>query len=190
MNICWVDIGCHDPDAAAAFYGALFGWIYTEPDEDGYRIAHRDGRQVSGLGRAEDPGPPYWTVVLGVDDIHASAREFAAKGARFVVPPAQVGDRGHTAVAVDPVGARISLWQAGTLAGTRVTDFADITLSTDRPAEARAFYGDGLKTVDGPTFWLVSFTATAAAALSLGATRLTATTFRDPAGAIFGIREG
>src|SRR3954452_3297350 len=116
-TVCWVDIGAPDPAAAAAFYAELFGWTYTDSGADGYRVATLGGRAVSGLGPAEDPGPPYWTVVVGVEDIDDSVTTCAAAGARIVVPPAAAGELGLAAVVVDPVGAPLSLWQPGTHAG-------------------------------------------------------------------------
>ncbi len=38
-TVRWIDIGAPDPGAAAAFYGALFGWIYTDSGTDGYQVA-------------------------------------------------------------------------------------------------------------------------------------------------------
>jgi uncharacterized protein len=209
-TVCWVDIGVRDRGAAAAFYRELFGWVYTDPAPDGYRVAMLDGRAVSGLGPAEDPGPPYWTVVVGVEDIDAAVGSFTAAGATIRVPPVTAGELGRSAVVVDPVGAPISLWQPGTQTGMQVAGeqgtFAAIELLTDRPDEASDFYrrvlgwqtGGGKLTDDGrPSLWLVNFAcgdvdATVATALRLGATRApvtsdTATVLRDPAGALFGL---
>ncbi|WIM92970.1 VOC family protein [Actinoplanes oblitus] len=199
-TVCWIDIGAPDPDATAAFYGELFGWTYTASGADGYRAALLDGRAVSGLGPAEDPGPPYWTAVLSVEDIDAAAAAFAAAGARIVVPPAPVAELGHAAVVVDPVGAPVSLWQPGTQTGMQAVGehgaFASIELLTGRPDEASDFYRrvlgwhlDGTERrpetgVRGtpppsptpqPSLWLVNFTsddvdATVTSALRLGAT--------------------
>ncbi len=144
LPVCWIDLGSPDPTRAAGFYAELFGWTYGDPDPAGYQVARLAGRDVSGLGPAEDPGPPYWTVVLAVEDIDAAARTARAAGARIVVPPAPAGDLGHAAVAIDPVGAPISLWQPGTHAGMQVRGepgtFTAIELFTSRPEEAIAFY--------------------------------------------------
>src|SRR2546423_7902378 len=109
-TVCWIDIGVPDRDRAAAFYGALFGWAYTDPAPDGYQVALLDGRAVSGLGPAEDPGPPYWTVVVSVEDIDASVKTFTAAGARILVPPVAAGGPGRAPVVVDPAGPPVPLW--------------------------------------------------------------------------------
>ena len=48
---CWIELFTPDTDAAAAFYGGLFGWTATDPDETfgGYRQFLRDGVPVAGL---------------------------------------------------------------------------------------------------------------------------------------------
>jgi predicted enzyme related to lactoylglutathione lyase len=143
-SVCWIDIGCEDPAATARFYAAIFGWTYTEPDPSGYRVAMLDGRAVSGLGPAEDPGPPYWTVVVGVDDIYASVETAVTNGARIVVPPATAGHFGKGAVGLDRVGAPLSWWQPGTQTGMQVAGehgtYAGIDLLTGLPEAAHAFY--------------------------------------------------
>src|SRR3954468_3134579 len=118
--VCWIDIGCDAPGDVADFYRALFGWTWTAPDPTGYRLALLGGRPAAGLGPAEDPGPPYWTVVVGADDIARSVGRAAAAGARVVVQPAPVGTRGWSAVTTDPVGAPLSWWQPGTETGLGV----------------------------------------------------------------------
>ena len=203
-TVCWIDLGVPDRGAAASFYGALFGWAYTDPAPDGYQVALLDGRAVSGLGPAEDPGPPYWTVVVSVEDIDVSAGSFTAAGARIVVAPVAAGELGRTAVVVDPVGAPVSLWQPGSQTGMETArehgTFAAIELLTDRPDEAADFYrrvlgwhaGDGELANDGrPRFaittpgpppptgqlslWLVSFASSNVDATVQTALRLGAT---------------
>ena len=61
----WVDTLQPDADAAAAFYGGLFGWEFEGPGEmpghppGRYLVARLRGRDVAGIGAAGDHrGPP------------------------------------------------------------------------------------------------------------------------------------
>jgi uncharacterized protein len=59
---CWVDTTHPDPDAAAAFYGDLFGWECENvmpPGSGGkYYIARIRGGDVAGIGPVPDGVPP------------------------------------------------------------------------------------------------------------------------------------
>ncbi|WP_107057024.1 VOC family protein [Streptomyces sp. NRRL WC-3742] len=147
-SVCWIDLGTPDMEATAAFYTALFGWTVHPPDADGYRLCTLRGRLVAALGPAEDPGAPYWTINVTVADIRAAVTRFARLGARIVVEPTRVGTLGHAAVTLDPVGAPLSLWQPGTHTGMELTHepgtFAGLSLLTDRPERAAAFYRPAL----------------------------------------------
>lgn len=148
-SVSWIDLGTPDMDTTAAFYTALFGWTVARPDPDGYRLCTLRGRLVAALGPAEDPGAPYWTVNVTVPDIRAATTRFANLGARIVVAPTEVGALGHAAVTADPVGAPLSLWQPGTHTGMQLAHepgtFTGISLLTDDPAAASAFYRPALR---------------------------------------------
>lgn len=147
-SVSWIDLGTPDTETTTAFYGALFGWTVAPPDSNGYRLCTLRGQLVAALGPAEDTGAPYWTINVTVSDIQATATRFANLGARIVVAPTQVGTLGHYAVALDPVGAPLSLWQPGTHDGMQLTHepgvFAGISLLTDHFAQAAAFYRPAL----------------------------------------------
>jgi predicted enzyme related to lactoylglutathione lyase len=147
-SVNWIDLGTPDMETTTAFYTALFGWIVAPPDPDGYRLCTLRERLVAALGPAEDPGAPYWTVNVTVTDIQATATRFTNLGAQIIVAPTRVGTLGHAAVALDPVGAPLSLWQPGTHTGMHLTHepgtFAGISLLTDHPEQAAAFYRPAL----------------------------------------------
>ena len=76
---CWIDTLQPDPEAAMAFYGALFGWEFAGPGPMGYRVARLRGRDVAGIGAqpADGPAPPpAWTTYVYVE----SADETAERG--------------------------------------------------------------------------------------------------------------
>jgi len=147
---CWIELFTPDTDAAAAFYGELFGWTATEPDEEhgGYRLFEREGRPVAGLMRNDGSmgGPDAWSVYLATDDAASTVERARAAGAEVLVGPMQVGDLGTMAVLVDPAGAAVGAWQAGSFPGTldRAVDGAPAwfeTLSKDY-ARSLDFYRD------------------------------------------------
>jgi predicted enzyme related to lactoylglutathione lyase len=49
---CWADVLVPDPQAAPGLYGPLFGWEFTEPGPNGYRVARIGGRDVAGVGQS------------------------------------------------------------------------------------------------------------------------------------------
>ena len=104
----YVDIGTPDLDAAAAFYGGLFGWDVVDLGDEagGYRIASIDGNTVAGLGPQMNPGPPYWAQYVTVDDVDASLEAApTAAGGAVLAPAMDVLDAGSMAVFADTTGA-------------------------------------------------------------------------------------
>src|SRR4051794_25154683 len=116
----YVDIGSPDPDATAAFYGALFGWKVNDlgPDAGGYKMAQIDGDDIAGIGPQQAPGPPYWTTYITVDNVEDTAKKVEAAGGTVLAPPMDVMDAGRMVVFMDPNGAAFSAWQPGESIGS------------------------------------------------------------------------
>jgi predicted enzyme related to lactoylglutathione lyase len=144
----WVDLGSPNPQGAADFYGALFGWEAPEgpPESGGYRVAMVGNRAVAGIGQQQNPGPPVWATYIAVESADAAAAKVAAAGGQTLVPPMDVLDVGRMAVFSDPVGAVFSVWQAGTHPGAELVNepgtwsWSEL-LTTDLEA-SKAFYGE------------------------------------------------
>jgi predicted enzyme related to lactoylglutathione lyase len=123
----YVELQTPDPQAASAFYGALFGWDIAEtplPEEAGggvYRQGQIEGDTVCGIS-GQMPGmeghPAFWGVYLTVEDIDATAAKVEGAGGKVEAPPFDVMDVGRMAAIQDPTGARVNLWQPGTSIGT------------------------------------------------------------------------
>lgn len=112
----WVDLMVDDAEAAARFYGDLFGWESEagSPETGGYRIAMLGGRAVAGIGSVP-PGaqmPSVWTTYIAVDDLDATATRVTEHGGTIMMGPMDVMDQGRVAVAADPTGAVFGMWQA------------------------------------------------------------------------------
>jgi hypothetical protein len=97
---CWVDTRQPDPDAAADFYGGLFGWEFEEAMSAGspgrYPIARLRGGDVAAV--SSQPS---------TDDPDATAATAADLGGTVVVAPV---DAPHSRLTVlrDPQGATVS----------------------------------------------------------------------------------
>ena len=89
---CWIELGAPEPDAAAAFYAALFGWTVE------HGVARLDGRAVAGIA----DGPPGWTTYVRVDDPSAAAARVEAAGGRV-----------DGARLTDPAGAELAIVAQG-----------------------------------------------------------------------------
>lgn len=144
----WVDIGVPDLQAAADFYGGLFGWDAPEgPSEaGGYRLALVGDRAVAGIGTQQNPGHPVWATYVAVTDADETSAKVIAAGGEVLVPAMDVLDVGRMAVFTDPQGAVFSVWQAGTHPGAELVNepgtWSWSELITTDVEAAQAFYSD------------------------------------------------
>ncbi len=145
---CWIDTEQPDVDAAAAFYGGMFGWTFEDampPDAPGrYLIAKLNGQDVGGIAGTGN-STAAWNTYIAVDDADTSSQRLVAAGATMKSPPADAGEGGRVAVLTDPEGAEFRIWQARRRPGSQVANmpgswnFSD--LHTSDPGAATAFYG-------------------------------------------------
>jgi predicted enzyme related to lactoylglutathione lyase len=147
---CWIDLGTPDQDAAAEFYGALFGWS-VEEDENaeqtgGYRVASLREKAVGGVMKLMQEGqPPAWSSYVSVEDVDATVARAKEAGGTVMVEPMDVLDYGRMAFLVDPTGAAIGLWQPGRNVGAGLVNepgaLAWNELNTRDVPAAKEFYG-------------------------------------------------
>src|SRR5262245_13785232 len=94
----WADHSSADPEAAARFYGELFGWETEDvmpPGSDGsYYMARLRGRDVAAVSGQMSPGPPVWTSYITVDDADATAAKVPGTGGTVYSEPFDVFDSG------------------------------------------------------------------------------------------------
>ncbi|WP_435972777.1 VOC family protein [Streptomyces sp. Qhu_M48] len=121
---CWIDLGSPDTGAAAAFYGAVFGWEFRSagPDTGGYGFFQQDGRTVAALGPLTEEGADSaWTVYFQTPDAEAAQHAAEAAGGSVRVAALDVMDAGRMAALTDPGGARFAVWQPGANKGLERT---------------------------------------------------------------------
>lgn len=145
----WVELSSPDPDASAAFYGAVLGWNAGEPgppESGGYRLFECRGKSVAGLmGLMQEGQQPAWMTYVSVADADETAERVQAAGGTAIVAPMDVMDLGRMAVFADPTGAVFGVWQARAFAGADLVN-EPVSLcwnevhTTDVDAE-KAFYG-------------------------------------------------
>ena len=147
---CWVDLGTPDIEAAAAFYGGLFGWSIEESENaeqtGGYRQAELHDKPVCGVMPLMQEGqPPAWATYVSVEDAAATTAAVREAGGNVLVEPMAVMDLGTMAVFSDPTGAVFGIWQPGTFAGAGlVNEYGTLgwnELNTRDTAAAKEFYG-------------------------------------------------
>ena len=147
---CWVDLGTPDIDAAAAFYGGLFGWSVPEGENSeqtgGYRQAMLRDKPVAGVMPLMQEGqPPAWSTYVSVEDADATAAKVREAGGMVMAEPMDVMDLGRMAIFADTTGAVFGVWQPGTFIGAQVVSEAGAVvwneLNTRDPEAAKAFYG-------------------------------------------------
>ncbi|MBW2388544.1 MAG: VOC family protein [Deltaproteobacteria bacterium] len=117
----WIDLMTPDLRASRMFYCELFDWDMVDhpSDQAGLYVEFQfGGRSVAGMGampaELRNSGmPAVWSSYIDVDDVDATVEEAEALGATIEMPPTQVMAAGRMAILTDPVGAQISLWQAG-----------------------------------------------------------------------------
>ena len=165
---CWCDTSQPDPDAAAEFYGGLFGWDLEDgmpPGSDAkYLRARIRGRDVAAISSLPPGAPPMavWNTYVAVDSADAAAEKVRDAGGHVLTEPFDVMQAGRMAVLADTEGAVFCAWQAKDNKGAEVVNEHGAVnfngLNTRDIEGARAFYGAvfGWETLElGPnnTLW-------------------------------------
>ncbi|GGU82807.1 hydroxylase [Streptomyces litmocidini] len=142
----WLDLGSPDTEAAAAFYGAVFGWEFRSagPEAGGYGFFQQDGRTVGALGPLDEGARSAWTVYFQTPDADATQEAAEAAGGKVRVEAFDVMDAGRTACLTDPAGAEFAVWQPGSVKGLERTSVPHALLWTELhvpdPESTLAFY--------------------------------------------------
>ena len=147
----WIDTEQPDPDAAARFYEALFGWRFEDrtPDdlEGRWLVATLEGRDVAAVASSL-PGAraATWNTYVAVESADATAARVVEAGGRVVRAPSSIGSHGRAATCADPSGVEFRIWQPDGLKGAQAVNVAGAwnwsDLHTDAVDTARRFYGD------------------------------------------------
>lgn len=113
---CWEELSTSDPEAAAKFYAALFGYTIESVDMGPmgtYRILKSGDRQRAGIMKSMPQGPqqPHWLEYVAVKDVDAATRNAKELGAKTLFGPQDIPNVGRFSVIGDPTGAAIALFK-------------------------------------------------------------------------------
>jgi len=105
-----------DPERAAAFYGAVFGW--TVGDFGGMGVWNLGEKGIGGImdmpPGTPDEVPAYWITIFSVADADESAENAASRGGEVVSPPTDLPGVGRFALLTDPQGVYFGIIASAT----------------------------------------------------------------------------
>jgi predicted enzyme related to lactoylglutathione lyase len=143
----WLDLTTKDVNAAAAFYGSLFGWEHRSmgPEAGDYGMFQLDGRTVAAVGPyMQDGDRTTWTLYFRTDDADRTVKTVEQAGGTMLFEPVDVFDFGRMAGCADPAGATFHIWEPREYDGLEtVTDPGSLCwteLHTSDGAGAKEFY--------------------------------------------------
>jgi predicted enzyme related to lactoylglutathione lyase len=149
-KVVLVQLVTPDLTVAKHFYGGLFGWRFRDLrlGGDDYAEASLDGQLVAGLmHKAVAVGErrqSSWLTFLAVRDVDTTKKLAVANGAKVLLEPHTIPNRGREAVFSDPQGAVFAVLASST--GDPPDEMADpgewiwSSLSTTDPDANAGFY--------------------------------------------------
>ena len=114
QRIRWNELSSSDPDAAAKFYGELFGWTQQGSMPMGemgdYLFIQHDGVGIGAIMPTMlEGGGPRWNLYIGVDDIDRAMAAVSAGGGTVVNGPHEIPGGEFSLHGVDPMGGSFGL---------------------------------------------------------------------------------
>ena len=107
----WTELTTPDPKAAAAFYGALFGWKFDVMNmgQGDYQVVKAGDTAVGGImgtpPNMPAGAPPCWSAYVTVANTDAAVEKCKSLGGKLIVGPMDIPTVGRFAVLQDPQGA-------------------------------------------------------------------------------------
>jgi predicted enzyme related to lactoylglutathione lyase len=110
----WNELLTRDPEAARAFYTALFGWGSKTMDmpRGEYTTFQVGETSVAGMMKIPPDAAgmaPAWGSYVTVEDVETTCRRAVELGGKVLVPVTEVPSVGRMAVLQDPQGAVFSI---------------------------------------------------------------------------------
>ena len=115
-SVTWDEAAVDDPDAARAFYRAVFGYTFEEvPGAEGYTTFRTEERgpeyPLGGLGGTTPGGAKGWLVCFSVASADDAVARVEAAGGAVTTAPTDT-PYGRFAIVEDPWGAPFEVMQA------------------------------------------------------------------------------
>jgi uncharacterized protein len=110
-QIDYIEFNVTDMEAAKQFYGAAFGWEFTDyaPEYVGIRKPGVEGQEVGGLRLMETVTPGGALVILYSDDLEQSLAQVEAAGGTITAPIFDFPG-GRRFQFCDPSGTELAVW--------------------------------------------------------------------------------
>lgn len=109
----WHELAAADPDAAFAFYAAVFGWQKARAVDMGpmgsYQIFSHAGTDLGGIMPLGPAPCPAWLPYFGTPSIAEAQRRTTDAGGALLHGPMEVPGGATVFIARDPQGARFAL---------------------------------------------------------------------------------
>ena len=126
-SFSWIELATTDIAKAKLFYAELFGWTFDDqpvgPNMT-YTMVNVGSHRVAGMLQMGPEMaanmPPVWASYVTVENVDATAKLVAANGGKLMKEPFDVMDAGRMAVARDPAGGVICMWQAKKHIGSEI----------------------------------------------------------------------
>lgn len=113
-KIDYIEFATPDLAAAKAFYGAAFGWTFTDYGDEYVGIqGEPGGPEVGGFNPRAEPGTTGSLVILYSDDLEATVAAVGAAGGTVVAGPYDFPG-GRRFEFTDPAGNRLAAWSEQT----------------------------------------------------------------------------
>jgi len=110
-GVVWNEGAMEDPDAARAFYTAVFGFGFEEvPDSGGYTMITNGSAPLGGLGAHQPGAPQGWLTCFSVASCDQAAVTAESHGGKVLSAPNDM-PYGRFAVLEDPWGAAFEVMQ-------------------------------------------------------------------------------
>jgi predicted enzyme related to lactoylglutathione lyase len=110
-----VELHTRDAESAREFYSRLFGWKLVDQPMPGGEPPYTMVQVGEGTGGGicqDTSAAPAWLAYVGVEDIAVATARARELGAQILVDCLAVGDFGFMTVFLDPLGAKLAMWQA------------------------------------------------------------------------------
>jgi predicted enzyme related to lactoylglutathione lyase len=113
-SFCWEELATTDPEAAAKFYAALFGYkVEAVPmgPMGTYHVLLRGDRQTAGITKKQPQAPrSMWLEYVAVKDVDGSTRNAKEIGAQVHMVPTDIPKIGRFSIIGDPTGVTVALF--------------------------------------------------------------------------------
>ncbi len=110
----WDELHTTDQDAAAKFYGKVFGWTGVAGD-DPMKYWHwkNAGKDIGGMMKLMMPNvPPNWLSYIAVTDVEGSTKRAKELGGKVHMDTMDIAKVGKFSVVADPSGGSFALFRS------------------------------------------------------------------------------